>query len=81
MKIFYTPHFQRSFRGFSKVVKIKFAKQIDYLLININHPSLRAKKYSETEGVWQARVDDNVRFYFLMRGDNYILLDIKRHPK
>lgn len=81
MKVFYTPHFQRNFRKFSEYTQKKFAKQIDYLLADINHPSLHAKKYNETEGIWQARVDKDVRFYFFIKNDAYILLDIKHHPK
>ena len=32
-----------------------FAKQLGFLLGNLNHPSLRAKKYDEGEDVRQAR--------------------------
>jgi Txe/YoeB family toxin of Txe-Axe toxin-antitoxin module len=61
--------------------KEKFYKQINYLLNNIRHPSLHAKKYDESLGIWQARVNTKIRFYFLIENDSYILLDIKNHPK
>lgn len=61
--------------------KDKFWKQLSYLLRDIRHPSLHAKKYDEARGVWQARVDVNIRFYFLIEGDTYVLLEIKYHPK
>jgi hypothetical protein len=32
-------------------------------------------------GRWQARVTKDWRFYFLIRGDTYILQDIVPHPK
>jgi len=48
-------------------------------LADIRHPSLRAKKYDEERGIWQARVTDNVRFYFAIEGDMYLLLDIEKH--
>ncbi|MDO8567075.1 MAG: hypothetical protein Q7R58_02910 [bacterium] len=51
-----------------------------FLLVDIRHPSLRAKKYDETHDVWQARVTNNVRFYFFIEGDVYYLIDIERHP-
>src|SRR3989344_4557160 len=59
----------------------KFYKQIEFLLLNIRHPSLRAKKYDELNGIWQARVNTNVRFYFKILKDTYLLLNIKNHPK
>ena len=81
MKIFYSPHFNRNFNNFSLEIRQKFEKQIDYLLNDIRHPSLRAKKYDETRGIWQARVDKGVRFYFLINNNTYILLDIEKHSK
>ncbi|HEY4519218.1 MAG TPA: hypothetical protein VJK01_02575 [Candidatus Paceibacterota bacterium] len=81
MKIFYSPHFNRSFNNFSLEIQRKFKKQIDYLLYNLRHPSLRAKKYDEARGIWQARADKGIRFYFLINNDTYILLDIKKHSK
>jgi len=81
MKIRYTPKFKENFKTFPKEIKKKFYKQANYLLQNLRHPSLRAKKYDESHGIWQARVNKTVRFYFLIKEDTYILLDIRRHPK
>ena len=81
MKVSYTPHFRRNFQKFSKGIQTKFVKQIDYLLDNIQHPSLDVKKYDKSRQIWQARVDKNVRFYFSIEKDIYTLLDIKTHPK
>jgi len=55
---------------------MKFDKQLGYLLKNIKHPSLHAKKYDESEDVWQARIDQNIRFYFIISDDVYILLNL-----
>lgn len=81
MKVFYTPHFKRSFKFLTKEIKNKFRKQVEFLLKDIRHPSLRAKKYDKKRDIWQVRVDDNFRFYFLIKGNAYILLEIKSHPK
>ncbi|MEK9129849.1 MAG: hypothetical protein AAB526_00380 [Patescibacteria group bacterium] len=81
MKIKYSPKFKKSICGFSKEIREKFYKQISFLLYNIQHPSLRAKKYNESKDIWQARVNQSVRFYFLIKNNVYILLDIKKHPK
>jgi len=81
MRIFYTAQFQRAFHSLPKNIKQKFEKQANYLLQNIRYPSLQAKKYDEGRDIWQARVDDNYRFYFVIEEDIYILLDIRSHPK
>jgi hypothetical protein len=47
----------------------------------LHHPSLRAKKYSEGEDKWQARVNKSWRFYFKIVGDTYLIEDITPHPK
>ena len=74
-----TPKFNRSLEKFPKDIRDKFYKQADFLLHDIRYPSLRAKKYDETTGTWQARVSKNVRFYFLIEKDTYTLIDIKYH--
>jgi len=79
MKLEYTPRFNRNFKQFPKSVRAKFYKQISFLLHDLRHPSLRAKKYEESTGTWQARVDKRIRFYFIIEKDTYILLDIKYH--
>lgn len=58
-----------------------FDKQSNFLLFNIRHPSLHAKKYDEEINLWQARVTHDWRFYFTIEGDEYRLHDIKHHPK
>jgi hypothetical protein len=43
-------------------VQKAFIKQIYFLVRNLGHPGLHAKKYDETRGIWQARVNDDWRF-------------------
>ena len=74
-----TPHFKREFQKLNQDVRDAFEKQVQFLLLDIRHPSLRAKKYDETRDIWQARVTRNVRMYFTIRGGTYILVNIKRH--
>lgn len=81
MKIQYYPGFKDGLRSFPKEIREKFYKQTNYLLRDIRYPSLRVKKYDEARGIWQARIDKNIRFYFLIKGNTYILLDIRKHPK
>ena len=81
MKYERTPPFKRAFKKFPDDVRRAFKKQISFLLRDIRHPSLQAKKYGGTTDVWQARVTGTVRFYFQITGDIYLLLNIRRHPK
>ncbi len=71
----------QSLRDAPRGIQKKFSKQLNHLLKDIRHPSLRAKKYDETKDIWQARVDQRWRFYFRIDGDIYQLVDIMRHPK
>ena len=80
MEIKYTPHFKRNYKSLTKEKKKKFKKQLNYLLKNFSHPFLDIKKGDEKEDIWQARVDRNHRFYFLIERDTIILLEVKPHP-
>jgi plasmid maintenance system killer protein len=62
-------------------VKKDFKKQLELLLKNRNHPSLHAKKYDETRGIWQARVNNSWRMYFVIEKNIYYFVDIMAHPK
>jgi mRNA-degrading endonuclease RelE of RelBE toxin-antitoxin system len=81
MKHIFLPGFTRKLEELPLNIQGKFFKQLRFLLENLHYPSLRAKKYGEARGTWQVRVDQNFRFYFFIKKDTYILLDIKRHPK
>lgn len=62
-------------------VKKAFFKQTKLLGQNLRHPSLRAKKYDESEDRWQARVTKDWRFYFSIEGDTYRIIKLLPHPK
>jgi mRNA interferase RelE/StbE len=81
MKLSYSPHFLRSYEAASLRVQRAFTRQMQLLLHNLHHPSLRAKKYDEARGIWQARATKGWRFYFTIEGDTYHLHEIRSHPK
>lgn len=81
MRVFYTPQFEKTFRQAPPTIQKLLRKQLHHLLQNIQYPSLRAKKYDEAKGIWQARVDRNWRFYFSIEGDAVVLHTIRPHPK
>lgn len=75
----FTKKFDEAYHALPSEVQKKFDKQLRYLLINMRHPSLRAKKYDGTKGIWQARVNGHYRFYFQIQGDTYGILNIRKH--
>ena len=78
----FTERFLKSYKRAPARVQRAFDKQVALLIRNIQHPSLRAKKYDEARGIWQARINGGGwRFYFRIEKDTYILLDIMAHPK
>jgi mRNA interferase RelE/StbE len=81
MYLVFSKRFDRSLRDAPQAVQRAFWKQSELLLLNRRHPSLRAKKYEGVDGLWQARVTRDWRFYFTADGDAYNLIDITAHPK
>ena len=71
----------RDYAGAPAEVRKAFDKQTGLLIDNLHHPSLRAKKYDETNDIWQARVNRAWRFYFTIRDDAYIITRLIPHPK
>ena len=77
----FSERFKRSLTEAPERVKKDFKKQLPLLLKNLQYPSLRAKKYDETRGIWQARVNDSWRMYFVIEGNISFFVDIMAHPK
>jgi mRNA interferase RelE/StbE len=81
MNIRLTPRAKRDYVNLSPRLQRAVKKQFDFLAQNIRHPSLRAKKYDEADDIWQARINDDYRFYFRIADDEYRILRIIPHPK
>jgi len=81
MQIRFTERADKDYAKLPADVRKAFQKQIGFLLANLQHPSLRAKKYDEANDIWQGRVNRNWRFYFAVRGNEYVILSIIPHPK
>ena len=79
----FTPRFERAYAAAPTPVQRAFDKQLRFLLQNLRHPSLNAKKYPESgdPDLWQARITKAWRFYFTIQGDTYVLIDMIEHPK
>ncbi len=81
MKADYSERAGKTLHELSPDVRKALFKQVKFLEQNLRHPSLRAKKYDEAQDLWQARVNKDWRFYFLIRDDVYYIVDIIPHPK
>jgi mRNA-degrading endonuclease RelE of RelBE toxin-antitoxin system len=81
MKLEYTQSALGALSQTPAPIRKAFYKQAAFLVANLHHPSLHAKKYSEAEDKWQARVNRSWRFYFRIVDDTYIVTEIIPHPK
>ncbi len=81
MQLIYSEQFRRSYESAPPAIQRAFDRRIRFLMRDLRHPSLRAKKYDEARDIWQTRVNGGWRFYFRIEGSVYYLLDIVPHPK
>lgn len=81
MRAGYSERAGKTLQGLPPGVRRALFKQVRFLCRDLRHPSLRAKKYDESLDLWQARVNKDWRFYFLIRDDVYYIVDIIPHPK
>ena len=81
MKVDYSERAGRTLDGLTPRLRKTVYKQVELLEQNLRHSSLRAKKYDKRQDLWQARVNKDWRFYFLVRDDVYYIVDIIPHPK
>lgn len=79
MRVVTLKPFDDTYATLPENIKRKVAKQIRFLAQSMRHPSLHAKKYDETNDIWQARIDKTYRFYFKIEGNTYILTKLTKH--
>ena len=80
MKAIYTERLSKSYLATTPRVQTAFNKQVKLLIKNIRHPSLHAKKYDEVNGVWQARINRDWRFYFTIKRNIYYICLLYTSP-
>jgi len=81
MEIRTTRTFDKDYRDLPEEIKRRASKQFSFLLENLRHPSLRAKKLKSREDIWEARVTRAYRFTFQIIGNTYILRRIGKHEE
>jgi len=81
VKVAYTERFRRAYAEAPPQTQRACDRRLTFLLRDLRHPSRHAKKYDETRGIWQARIDGGWRLYFVIEGDGYVLLTLMPLPK
>ena len=81
MNILFSERATRDYKNLPKILQKTADKQFDFLLNDLRHPSLHAKKYEEARGIWQARINQSWRFYFQINGGVYNIVTIIKHSK
>jgi mRNA interferase RelE/StbE len=81
MKITYSRNAREDLVRAPAPVRKAFYKQAAFLIQDLHHPSIRAKKYNEANDIWQGRVNRNWRFYFKVQGEEYFVTSVIPHPK
>lgn len=81
MKYRLTARAEKDYDALDARLQRRVDKQLGFLLENLRHNSLHAKKYDESGDIWQARVDRNYRMYFRIEEDTYLIISIQPHPK
>ena len=81
MKIDITRKARKQFLKLSPNLKKQAEKQFNFLVKDFRYPSLNTKKYDEKNNIYQARINDDYRFYFNVENDVYMILLILKHPK
>ena len=81
MRVILSDRTVESLKDAPRNVQRAFDKQLGFLVDNLHHPSLRAKKFDHSGNLWQARVTKDWRFYFTIHEDTYLIEKIIPHPK
>jgi hypothetical protein len=81
MQLVHSAKFEKDYADAPSDVRKAFDKQERLLVQNLRHPSLHAKKFDESRGLWQARVTRSWRFYFTIEKDAYHIVTMITHPK
>ena len=81
MRIVRTDSFKGNYGKLPEKAKRQVDKTLQFLVANLSHPSLRAKKIRSRENIWEARVSRGYRLSFEIKGDTYIFRRIGRHEE
>ena len=81
MRLVLSPRAAKQYQELDRKLQALVDKQLNFLLDNLRHSSLKANKYDDERAIWQGSVNRDYRFFFRIRGDVYDILAITKHPK
>jgi addiction module RelE/StbE family toxin len=79
MKVAFTKPFKRDYQNLPEDIQKQIDKQIERLLKNPKHPSLRSKKMEGRQEIWEARITEGYRMTFQINRDTYLLRRVGTH--
>ena len=79
MRISATARFRRRYQELPQEIQERVDVQLEVLLQNPRHPSLRSKKMQGTARIWELRVTQGYRVTFQVEGDTYVLRNVGTH--
>ncbi|MBI5142568.1 MAG: hypothetical protein HZA20_10355 [Nitrospirae bacterium] len=71
--------FKKDYWKLPDAIKGKVDKQLEFLLDNLDHPSLNLHPVRGTSGIWEGYIDYHYRFTYEMDGDVYVLRKVGTH--
>ena len=78
-EVVFTPRFDRLFRRLPKEVRDATYEKLAAYLDNPAHPSLRVKRITGTDRIWEMSITMNYRLTFEVEGEKVILRRIGTH--
>lgn len=81
MRLIRTDLFKADFQRLSQQLQRRTEKALRLLVVNLRHPSLRAKKMEGYADIWEARITKGYRFTFQIRRDAYLLRRVGPHEE
>ena len=79
MKLIVSPHFQKKVSQFPQHLKEIIQTKLNLFFDNPKHPSLHSKKIQGTDGIFESRINDDIRITWEYQEDNIVLRNIGYH--
>jgi len=79
IKLQWTQSFKKDYQNLPENLKEQTQKQLSIMVENPRHPSLRIKKMSGTQNIWEARITRGYRVTFQIEGEIFLLRRIGGH--
>jgi mRNA interferase RelE/StbE len=76
LRLTLTERFRKSVLELDPAIRAKLKKQLELLVSDPRHPSLRVKKVRGTASIFEARIDRDFRFTFEYGGRHEIILRV-----